>query len=106
MLERPFLGSLLAYLPIVDSERCSSFDTDAECIYVNLRAVGRWDEQFLQFSLAHLTLHCALGHFHRRGHRERRRWHAACDYAVNQLLVEDGLPRPRRALWEARFKGL
>jgi predicted metal-dependent peptidase len=59
-----------------------------------------------QFVLAHQALHCALGHFARRNHRLRDRWDAACDYAVNLLLVEEGLAPVDGALIDPRFRGL
>jgi predicted metal-dependent peptidase len=106
MLERPFLGSLVAHLPIVESERCRSFATDAERIYANVAAVSDWPDENVRFSLAHLTLHCALGHLERRGGREAQRWHSACDHAVNQLLLEDGIAVPARAPIDRRLRGL
>jgi predicted metal-dependent peptidase len=44
--------------------------------------------------LAHEALHCALSHFARRQHRVKARWDMACDFAVNPLLVRDGLEPP------------
>jgi predicted metal-dependent peptidase len=52
------------------------------------------------------VLHCALQHLLRRGHRVRALWDAACDYAVNQLLVADGMNAPPAALLDNRFRGL
>jgi predicted metal-dependent peptidase len=59
-----------------------------------------------QFVLAHEALHCGLLHFDRTRHRIRRRWDRACDYAVNQLLVDDGMQRPRGALLNPAYRGL
>jgi predicted metal-dependent peptidase len=47
-----------------------------------------------QFMLAHEALHCALSHFARRQHRIQHRWDLACDYAINPLLLDDGLTLP------------
>jgi len=52
------------------------------------------------------VLHCALAHFARRQHRVERLWGLACDYAVNQLLADDGLRAPAGALLDPRFRGL
>jgi len=59
-----------------------------------------------QFVLAHEALHCALSHFARRGHRVRRRWDVACDYAINPLLVRDGLRPPPGVLVMDSFEGM
>ena len=51
-----------------------------------------------QFMLAHEALHCALSHFARRQHRVQHRWDLACDYAINPLLLDDGLKPPPNSL--------
>jgi predicted metal-dependent peptidase len=56
--------------------------------------------------LAHEALHCALSHFARRRHRIRHKWDLACDYAINPLLIDDGLDPPPNALHMPRYKGM
>src|SRR5690606_23176689 len=68
--------------------------------------IGRLDARQTQFVLAHQALHCALGHFARRGHRLRGRWDAACDLAVNLLLVEEGFDPVPDAPVDPRLRGL
>lgn len=60
----------------------------------------------IEFALAHEALHCALAHFSRRQHREQHRWDIACDFAVNSLLVNDGLVPVPDALHLSEFDGL
>ncbi len=56
--------------------------------------------------LAHEALHCALSHFARRRHRVRHKWDLACDYAINPLLIDDGLRPPPNALYIPQYKGM
>jgi predicted metal-dependent peptidase len=56
--------------------------------------------------LAHEALHCALSHFARRQHRVKHRWDLACDYAINPLLIDDGLKPPPNALVMPMYKGM
>jgi len=56
--------------------------------------------------LAHEALHCALSHFARRQHRVKHRWDLACDFAVNPLLVDDGLKPPPNAVIIDQYKGM
>ena len=56
--------------------------------------------------LAHEALHCALSHFHRRDHRNRRRWDIACDLAVNAILAADGFVLPPNALYRKECAGM
>jgi predicted metal-dependent peptidase len=96
VVERPFLGGLVLHLPLREASPawCESTATDARAIYYNPAYIAWLSFEQLQFILAHEALHCALGHFGRRGGRNLTRWNAACDYAVNQLLTREGLTPP------------
>jgi predicted metal-dependent peptidase len=108
VLERPFLGSLVMHLALeaVEADWCPTFATDGRTFYFRPAYVEGLDFREAQFVLAHEALHCALGHFARRMHRTHRRWDAATDYAVNMLLVEEGLRAPRGALVDTRFSAM
>jgi predicted metal-dependent peptidase len=108
MLERPFLGALVMHLPFVVTRApwCRTFASDARTLYFDPGYVEALDFQETQFVLAHAALHCALGHFARRNHRERKRWEIATDHAVNLLLADDGLKAPAGALLNPAFRGL
>lgn len=56
--------------------------------------------------LAHEALHCALLHFARRQHRVKHRWDLACDFAINPLLIADGLRPPPSALFLLEYDGM
>ena len=96
ILDKPFLGALVLRLPVVaaDPAWCATTATDARAFYYNRDYIGALNLEQTQFVLAHEALHCALSHFARRQHRVKRRWDLACDYAVNPLLVSDGLTPP------------
>lgn len=107
VLDRPFLGALVLRLPLKRAGRwCATTATDARAIYYSPRWIASLTAAQLQFALAHEALHCALGHFARRGQRERRRWDLACDYAINPLLVDEGLAPPPGAHVIEPFRGM
>ena len=108
ILEHPFIGALVMHLPLRrgDPAWCRTFATDARAFYFNPEYIGGLDLGEAQFALAHEALHCALGHFARRVHRNARRWAIACDYAVNLMLVEAGMKPAPGALLERDFRGL
>jgi predicted metal-dependent peptidase len=106
VLERPFIGALVLHLDLVAAPRLRTIGTDARAIYYNPGFVAGLSFEATQFVLAHEALHCALGHFHRGRHRVRARWDRACDYAVNQLLVDDGMSAPAGVLLDAAYRGL
>ena len=105
ILDKPFLGALVLRLPMEegDAKWCPTTATDARKFYYNPEYIDGLSNDHLQFVLAHEALHCALSHFARRGHRDRKRWDMACDLAVNELLVKDGLTPPAGALVDMGF---
>ncbi len=108
ILDKPFLGALALRLPMVaaDPKWCQTTATDARSFYYNPDYIAALSLEQTQFVLAHEALHCALSHFHRRQHRVRLRWDVACDFAVNPLLVRDGLKPPPGALVLDSFEGM
>jgi len=96
ILDKPFLGALVLRLPLAaaDPNWCPTTATDARKFYYNPEYIDALSLSQTQFMLAHEALHCALSHFARRQHRIQHRWDLACDYAINPLLIEDGLTPP------------
>jgi predicted metal-dependent peptidase len=108
VLDRPFLGALALHLvPVaVSADRCDTLGTDGRRLWFHAPFVAGLSPAHLRFWIAHVALHCALGHFARRQHRIRVRWDVACDHAVNLLLRADGLTLPEQALAEGAFADL
>jgi predicted metal-dependent peptidase len=108
ILDKPFLGALVLRLPMEEANQkwCPTTATDARRFYFNPDYIDALSNEQVQFVLAHEALHCALSHFARRGHREQKRWDMACDLAVNELLVKDGLTPPPGALVDMGFDGM
>lgn len=108
ILDKPFLGALVLRLPMEegDPKWCPTTATDARKFYFNPEYIDALSNEYVQFVLAHEALHCALSHFARRGHRDKKRWDMACDLAVNELLVKDGFTPPPNALVGMGFDGM
>ncbi len=108
ILDKPFLGALVLRLPLVaaDPKWCQGAVTDAKKLYYNQDYINALDIQQTQFVLAKQALHCALSHFVRRQHRIKHRWDLACDYAVNPLLINDGLKAPPETLVDDGYAGM
>jgi predicted metal-dependent peptidase len=108
ILDKPFLGALVLRLPLVAAEDgwCPTTATDARGFYFNPEYIDGLNLSQTQFMLAHEALHCALSHFARRGHRLKHKWDLACDFAINPLLVEEGLSPPPDAVIVDEYKGM
>jgi len=108
ILDKPFLGALVLRLPMEegDSSWCSTVATDARVFYFNPEYIAPLTITQVQFVLAHEALHCGLSHFARREYRDQHRWDVACDHAVNQLLIEDGMEATPDALLNESYGGM
>lgn len=108
ILDKPFLGALVLRLPLeaANPNWCQGTATDARKLYYNQEYINALDIQQTQFVLAKQALHCALSHFARRQHRIKQQWNLACDYAVNPLLIKDGLKAPPETLVDDGFEGM
>ncbi len=108
ILDKPFLGALVLRLPLqaADPSWCATTGTDARKFYYNPEYIEALKAEETQFVLAHEALHCALSHFARRGHRIKHRWDIACDYAINPILLDEGLTAPPGSLVMKEYKGM
>ena len=105
ILDRPFLGALVLRLPLVAADRkwCKTTATDAQKLYYNAEFIDSLSLAETEFMLAHEALHCGLAHFSRRENRVKWRWDIACDYAINPLLLDEGLTAPFGILYDKGF---
>ena len=108
ILDKPFLGALVLRLPMMEGDPswCNTTFSDGKTLYYNAKYINSLDIDQTQFALSHEALHCALSHFYRRGHRIKTRWDLACDYAVNPLLINDGLKPTPDAAYLKEYKGM
>ena len=108
ILDKPFLGALALRLPLVEAEGswCPSTWSNGKTLYYNRFYIDSLDVEQTQFALSREAMHCALLHFYRRGNRVRNLWENACDFAVNPLLIHDGLKPPPDTLLLSEFDGM
>ncbi len=108
ILDKPFLGALVLRLPIeeADPSWCRTVGTDARKFFYNRDYISALRADEMQFVMAHEALHCALLHFSRRQNRVKNRWDLACDYAINPILLADGLIPPPEVMVMQEFEGM
>jgi len=108
ILDHPFLGALVLRLPMFEAEKswCPTTATDARSFYFNPDYIDALDISQVQFVLAHEALHCALSHFARRSHRMKARWDLACDFAINPILLVEGLKPPPGMMLLPQYDGM
>jgi hypothetical protein len=108
IIDKPFLGALVLRLPLVAArpDWCRTTSTDARKLYYNTQYIEHLSLAETQFVLAQEALHCALSHFARRGHRVKHLWDLACDFAINPILIHDGLTAPPGAFYSHEYEGM
>lgn len=109
----PLLGAVAAGFRLVDDSEIvarmripiAAVDPHLQEIYINSGcrlSLGEW-----KFVLAHEFLHAALRHDIRCEERDPILWNVACDYVINNWLVEMGVGQmPENLLYDEYFKGL
>jgi predicted metal-dependent peptidase len=110
----PLLGALAASFKLIeDPAICRRMQISVAAINDHLKEIyfspgaGLNDEE-ARFVMAHELLHAALRHSVRRRGRDPELWNVACDYVINEWLVEmkiGALP-PVGLLLDAKLAGL
>lgn len=109
----PLLGSLASSFTIEQNpEVCrkhdvyiAAIDVDEAIIYVNMSR--NLSEKEWRFVLAHEYLHAGLQHASRCAGRDPYIWNVACDYVINEWLIEMGVgTMPEGLLLDPALKGL
>lgn len=109
----PLLGALAAGFKIIEDTRLcqrmeisvAAVDAEARELYINPAAA--MDVQEMTFVMAHELLHVGLRHGARRQGRDPYFWNVACDYVINDWLIEMGVGiMPRFGLlYDPELKG-
>jgi predicted metal-dependent peptidase len=105
LLDSPWFGSLSMRLHITESA-CKTMQTDGTRLEYNPQFVESISEAELTGVVAHEVLHCALLHPYRIGSRKLPMWNKACDFAVNQMLLDQGFALPAGRLHDPQYQGM
>lgn len=106
-LSQPFLASAVMRLPIRavhGAMWCRTAATDGYHIFYNPNWITTLSDAEMRGLLAHEILHVLFAHGDRRQEREAQTWNLACDYAINQLLLQQGFELPSGGLWSDSFQ--
>ena len=106
LLNQPFFGTLCIRLKLVPEPGFPTMATNGQRIIYNPGFVEKLSPQELEGVLAHEVLHCALAHHCRRGQRDPGLWNQACDYAVNPILLDNGIVLPAGVLVDPAYRDL
>lgn len=105
LLNQPFFGALCLRLKLIPGP-VPTMATNGSVILYSPAFVDELTGAELEGVLCHEVLHCALGHHCRRGERDRRLWNEAADFAINPLVLKNGLSLPEGALVDPNYDNL
>ncbi len=120
VLNHPFFGVLVCHLPTEPMDPAIMMAmgapptamVDGKKIYYNAEWVKGLPEKQRMGLLCHEILHPALQHLWRRGQREPETWNRACDYVVNDIILNTkngggtGFELPPGGCIDGQFSGM
>lgn len=89
LLRAPFFGTMATRLIIKNADEwCETLATDGRYFYYNSAFVDKLPVKQVEFGFGHEVLHNVYDHMGRCGDRDKTIFNFACDYAVNQDLMD------------------
>lgn len=92
LLRHSFFGNLATRLRMIDCTEdpiINTAATDGRHFYYDTNFVDMLTPKQTEFLFCHEVLHNVFDHLTRREGRDPQIWNIACDYAINQILVDD-----------------
>lgn len=106
IVKHPYFGMLASRLKHEKSEKISAYASNGQRFLYNPDFMGRRTLDEVIFILTNCVMHHVLSHQQRRLNRKGSLWQLSTDYAINNLLHENGLQIPQGANYNEEFKGM
>lgn len=106
LLEYPYFGTLASRLELVINDDIQAFKSDGKTLHANSDFLAHANIEELAFVFANGAMHAALAHDNRKNNRSGWLWQTATDFAINDMLVQNGLTLPEGAQYRKRFHGM
>ena len=106
ILFMPFFASVLLRLVVAEDNSSPTMWTDTVYLGYNSNFVQSLNNKELAGVLCHEVMHVALKHPLRRGSRNHIVWNMACDYAINQIVLDAKAVLPKGCLVDKKYQGM
>jgi len=106
MLENPYFGTLVTSIDLRVNNMIASFRPLGDVLEYNDEYIEVLSVNEVSTILANSAMHQALFHSNRGKDKVSSVWNLASDYAINDLLVENGFMLPPMANYSSRFEML
>ena len=106
LVEYPYFGTLASKLELIANEDIQAFKSNGVKLEYNPDFFERIEPEEMEFVFANGAMHASLAHERRKNNRSGWLWQMATDFAINDMLTENGLKRPDEAHYRKRFCGM
>lgn len=106
LVEYPLFGTIASKLKLIQNDDIQAFKSNGTMLEYNSDFFSEISLAEMEFVFANGAMHASLAHESRKNGRSGWLWQLSSDYAVNDMLVENGLERPYQAHYSKRFSGL
>lgn len=103
-LKHPYFGMLASKLKDESSQEVTYYASNGVRFLYNPEFVERRSIDELMFILTNCVMHHVLAHRQRRLNRKGGLWQLAADYAINNILHQNGLEIPQGANFNEEYK--
>ena len=105
-LKHPYFGMLASRLKHESSEKTTAYASNGKRFLYNPEFIAQRNLDEIMFILTNCVMHHVLSHQQRRLNRRGSLWQLATDYAINNMLHENGLDIPQGANYNKEYKGM
>ena len=109
LLRHPFFGNMATRLVVKEcDEWCPTAATDGRHLYYNTEFFSKMSSKEIEFVIAHEILHCVFDHMTRREDRDPQLHNIACDYIVNNTLMDQNIgekPKDVQIFQDFKYSG-
>ncbi len=105
-VKHPYFGMLASRLKHESSESVRSYASNGVKFLYNPEFISRCNIDEVMFILTNCVMHHILSHQQRKLNRKGSLWQLATDYAINNLLHQNGLHVPLGANYNEEYKDM
>lgn len=103
-VKHPYFGMLASRLKHEPNETINAYASNGKRFLYNPDFLQRCSLEEIQFILTNCVMHHVLAHQQRRLNRKGALWQLATDFAINNILEQNGLHIPQGANYNSEFK--
>jgi predicted metal-dependent peptidase len=106
LVDYPYFGTIASKLELKEDNNIQNFKSDGYFYHYNSDFINNLNNKELEFTLSNAVMHKVLAHQNRKSGRLSWLWQLATDYAINDMLFENGMQISEYAHYDKRFKSL